>query len=130
MDMTAIMNHPRYQRHIQKMASWRPEQRAIFNSALIDEHYGTEFSRRLAASVQDRVQREGQRMRLDRAKTASDRDFELRREAMDYSRTQAKRARPLEYANVAANVGRGILDAKEAAKDAGMKRKMLAILGG
>lgn len=53
--MTAMVNNfqsnPRYQRMIQKIGALRPEQRAIINTAIADEAFGSEAIKKQIASM-------------------------------------------------------------------------------
>lgn len=109
--MTAMLNNfqsnPRYQRMIQKIGALRPEQRAIVDTAMADEAFGSEAMRKQLASMKIAADLENREKALEnrgKALDLSEQAIGLRtnllKDAMDFGDKQEKWGTAIGVANL------------------------------
>jgi len=102
--MTAMqkdfLGTPRYQRMIQKISALRPDQRAIVDTAMADEAFGSEAMRKQLASMGIAADLSNKKKSLDLSEQAIGLRRNLLKDAMDFGNKQEKWGTAIGVANL------------------------------
>lgn len=88
MEMIQYQDNPRYERIIAKIAAMRPEQRAIFDTAMADKAFAGEAMQRHLRGFVDAADARNKSRSLDLRERGLNLQTGLANQAMDYSRKQ------------------------------------------
>ena len=95
-----FVDSPRYQRMIQKIGALRPDQRAIVNTAIADEAFGSEAMKKQLASMGIAADLANKKKALDIEEQAMGLRTNLLEDAMDFGNEQERWGTAIGIANL------------------------------
>jgi len=84
--MTSWQEHPRYQRALQKLQRMSPDQRAIVDTAMLDESFGDAETRKMIQSMRAGSEKKYGEKELDLKRRTHESRYELGKQSLDISR--------------------------------------------
>ena len=79
-------NHPRYQRALQKLQRMSPDQRAIVDTAMLDESFGDAETRKMIQSMSAGSEKKHREKELDLSRRTQESRYELGKQSLELSK--------------------------------------------
>ena len=124
-----FQDSPQYQKMLQRISTMRPEQRAILNSAAVDEKFGNEAMRSHLQGLINAAELKNKRTSLDISLTGSNERYNIAKEGMEFENKQNRMANIIGAAGVPLNAYLGYKQMKRDETEIGEVKKLREQLG-
>ena len=127
-------DNPRYQRLVQRIGAMRPEQRAILNSAAVDQAFGSEAMRRHLQSLSTAADEKFRNKALSLKEKELDVSKSLADQSLEMDKKQSRLGTAIAAANIPISGYFGMKqmdrDKEEAAAESAWRKSLLSRIGG